>query len=215
MAQSKSKKPNWEYFDDRLNSLVKNKDILQAIEPPILAHAGFHYENGEIICHECGLSLVNLYNIYEPNFDHVYSSIHKSPSCFYLRRSTGTFLPHTSTLHKFTSETCDMIEHGPHKFGRVVCFSNPPSYNYHVYMNRFTSFSNVVDLPFSPLILAHIGFCYDDKVRKIRCYECAYDLPFNLSLERILELHMSRSCEYMRYIFGSDVMNLKYFKCLI
>ena len=214
MAQPNSQKPNWEYFDDRLKSLMNNNDIVQAIEPSILAHAGFHYENRKIICHECGLTLLNLYDIFEPNFDHVYSSINKTPSCYYLRRSTGLFLPHTSALHKFNSERCDMIEHGPHKFGRVVSFSIPPSYKYHLFINRFTSFSDIVDLPFSPLILAHLGFCYQDKVRKIQCYECQYDLSFDLSLDKILELHMAQSCEYMRFIFGSDARNVKYFKCL-
>ena len=208
--------PDLTYFDNRLKTLMGEREFLDflSVDPNVLAHAGFYYENKKVKCHECGYILGNLVDLVEPCFEHLYYTMKTKHSCYYVRKTTGTVLPHNSVMHKFSSNPCDMREFGPHRFGRVVCFSNPPSYRYDLFMNRYTSFSGVVDLPISPLILAHLGFCFKDSVRKIQCYDCDFDLSYHTSLRMIFKHHMSQSCDYMKTTFGSDVTIFKSFKCL-
>lgn len=202
----------WKLFDKRLDSLSEISHLLD--NPTSFAHAGFYYSNGDILCHSCNFMFKNIFDVIEPNFEHVYNTVNSKDYCYYLRETMGIDLHHTSHMHDFISGPCDLNEYGPNKYGKVAYFSNPPSYGYHLFINRFTSFSNVSDLNFSPLILAHLGFCFDERERKLHCFDCNYPLSNYIPLKNQLAQHMLQPCDYIKRVFGSNSAFLPFLKCI-
>ena len=203
-------KPNWEHFSSRLKSFDDISDKLN-LNPVSLAHAGFYYFNGDTLCYSCGYVLRNLSDIFEPCFEHVfYTTARSRDICSYLKRTTGIHLHHTFIMHKFSSDPLDIEKHGPNNFEKVF------PYGYDLFINRFISFTDVdVDfLPFSPLVLAHLGYYYHAN-SEVYCFDCKFPLSYSRSLLNQVEGHMLQSCEYMKSILGSDVSVLSFMKCLV
>ena len=207
-------KENLEYFSSRLksfDSITDNNLLRLDLDRSALAHAGFYYVNGDIICHACGYILKNVSDIFEPYFEHVfYTTAINRDICSYLKRTTGIDLHHTFIMHKFSLEALDIENHGPNSLDRDSI--SPACY---LFINRFVSFSDVDVFPFSPLVLAHLGYSYDTTNGQVQCFDCKYPLSYSKSLKLQVEDHVLQSCEYMKSILGSDVSVLPFMKCLL
>ena len=201
----------FQYFIHRLKSFDNILDSNLHLDVVSLAHAGFYHLNGKILCYSCGYVFKKIEDVIEPSFEHVfYTTCINKDFCYYLKKTTGVNLYHTFIMHKFSLEPLDIDKYGPTNFKSVTI----PSFEYDLFINRFITFSNIGDLPFSPLLLSHFGYHYSTDDDKICCFDCHHSFSYSKPLKDQIEDHMSRSCGYTKSILGSDITVLKFIKCL-